>query len=149
MLFTFANIVQFCPINHNTYQIRSFLGALWSYLYSMMHLLKLICSPVSNIFNSALYTFHYVSIKTHLRFQLLHNNCNLHSTMYLLKQKGWILKQYRIYYLHSTMYLLKLKTYLKYARLLIHLHSTMYLLKQYGQYRLSVCIFIYIPPCIY
>ena len=73
----------------------------------MMHLLKLICSPVSNIFNSALYTFHYVSIKTHLRFQLLHNNCNLHSTMYLLKQKGWILKQYRIYYLHSTMYLLK------------------------------------------
>ena len=115
-----------------------------------MNLLKLICSPVLNIFNSVLYTFHYVSIKTWNNAQLGQDENNLHSTMYLLKRNLALLAGTHLPYLHSTMYLLKhdrgwrllcrpLFTFhhvsIKTSKLKVqwwsdrYLHSTMYLLK--------------------
>ncbi len=55
-----------------------------------------------------LFTFHYVSIKTHLRLYLLFHQNYLHSTMYLLKPKESEISPHFAIYLHSTMYLLKL-----------------------------------------
>ncbi len=55
------------------------------HLHSTMYLLKLFSSSVNN-FHTFIFTFHYVSIKTALRYDELIADLDLHSTMYLLKR---------------------------------------------------------------
>ena len=70
-----------------------------------MYLLKLIHHSFRLI--NYLFTFHYVSIKTH---QGTFSSCyilHLHSTMYLLKRNSIQPRGSSTFNLHSTMYLLK------------------------------------------
>ena len=96
------------------------------YLHSTMYLLKLrlSCIPTACLTK---FTFHYVSIKTHL--------CSLQ----FLFQKD----------LHSTMYLLKLLSISVWISDLTNLHSTMYLLKRIFPGNNESIKGIYIPLCIY
>ena len=57
--------------------------------------------------------------------------CDSHSTMYLLKHRGYSLQACDEIHSHSTMYLLKLKDSQPKQVTKIHSHSTMYLLKLY------------------
>ena len=98
---------------------------IYCYLHSTMYLLNLL-HPVECMM-IPIFTFHYVSIKSHRRALNHHRHIDLHSTMYLLNQYGSEGSSYISSYLHSTMYLLN-------QRCVRVIYSREY---------------IYIPLCIY
>ena len=105
-----------------------------------------------------LFTFHYVSIKSHTADHSIPHYPDLHSTMYLLNPSTAkdvthfqrftfhyvsiksLLSVYVMYThianLHSTMYLLNLIIFIMHMRTHVYLHSTMYLLNPYVHYTL-------------
>ena len=78
-------------------------------------------------YSKLLFTFHYVSISTHLLLKLMLLFINLHSTMYLFQ-------------------LIQLISMFHFGE---NLHSTMYLFQQLFIQFVKYRLFIYIPLCIY
>ena len=76
------------------------------------------------------FTFHYVSIKSLVLYDVSLVFSYLHSTMYLLNHYMWVPKGSKICNLHSTMYLLNHFLTLCLNSFAKNLHSTMYLLNQ-------------------
>ena len=76
------------------------------------------------------FTFHYVSISTSCLIHTVLYFCNLHSTMYLFQQVGYIRCNERYRNLHSTMYLFQLYSMTAVCIFHSHLHSTMYLFQR-------------------
>ena len=122
--------------------------------------------------SGAIFTFHYVSIKSKLTTSYCDTEYYLHSTMYLLNRvPPFVSFTAPVNYLHSTMYLLnplllypnrKCRVDLHSTMYLlnphicdcqhlvqINLHSTMYLLNQINSVFILCLTRIYIPLCIY
>ena len=95
------------------------------------------------------FTFHNVSIKTCHNTGGDSNSANLHSTMFLLKQRRHGRRRKWNLYLHSTMFLLKRCAGWAGISWQIDLHSTMFLLKLARQPLLCQRLLIYIPQCFY
>ena len=95
------------------------------------------------------FTFHNVSINTHIYIYIDFSICSLHSTMFLLI----LCNQYVTYFfdlsLHSTMFLLIRLSSIRQDLPLTSLHSTMFLLIQNTCKRCRQRYSLYIPQCFY
>ena len=95
------------------------------------------------------FTFHHVSIKTVLREIKAILVRHSHSTMYLLKRKSRVVRKQinRVFTFHHVS--IKTVIILLLSSLRMYSHSTMYLLKPTVPFEVFNRSKIHIPPCIY
>ena len=143
---------------------------LWCYyLHSTMYLLKR--SFVMNQSTFDVFTFHYVSIKTHKYFDIYKRHHYLHSTMYLLKRavsslssslvlsftfhyvsiKTYIFPDVKSFFITFTFHYVSIKTCHFLNLLFYQITFTFHYVSIKTIYLRIYCrsIFIYIPLCIY
>ena len=117
------------------------------HLHSTMYLLNRMCQGLQ--WQENIFTFHYVSIKSHV--SLIKSIMVLVFTFHYVSIKSICVmcKCQPGDHLHSTMYLLNPISIMPYIANISNLHSTMYLLNRCRAYRFAEVIRIYIPLCIY